>query len=100
MTKTRVLSPSDQETGKSSGLQDALDDINGFPTDLTTPTKSHPVLFIGYEDSEYFQKEDVKAGLACFPGAQVIALPGTGDWFNFKKAEQFGNLVADFISRA
>ncbi len=81
-------------------IQKSLDTISGFPTDLTTSEVNYPVMFVGGEDSEHFQRDHVKAGLACFPGAQAIAMPGTGDWFNYQKAEQFANLVADYISRA
>ena len=83
-----------------ASIQNAMDDISSFPSDLTTSDAKYPVMFVGGEDSEHFQREHVKAGLACFPNAQAIAMPGTGDWFNYNKAEQFANLVADYISRA
>lgn len=83
-----------------TAIQKAAAQISGFPADLDASESSYPVLLIGGENSEYFQKEHVNAAVALFPTAHVVAMSNAGHWLHIEKAEQFSDLIADYVSRA
>lgn len=81
-------------------LQQSHSELSGFPpSDINAEDVSYPIMFLGGEKSENFQKEHIDAALARFPKAQLIVMPGKGDWLHAEKAEHFANLIADFVTR-
>ncbi|MBL4711803.1 MAG: alpha/beta fold hydrolase [Gammaproteobacteria bacterium] len=101
-----LKSQDEQQDGKYqwrlnlSVIKDSLDEISSFPTDIDTTNIAYPVLFIGGEESEYFQKEHVSAAVASYPSAQIVVMPRASHWVHVEKADQFINLIADYVSRA
>lgn len=82
-----------------SGIQRSLNDLNGFPDELKSPNSNCAALFIGGENSEYFQKEHIKAAHDCFPSASIVVMPKASHCLPTENAEQFSNLIADYVSR-
>lgn len=81
-------------------LLNSLDTINSFPAEFNSAETAYPVMFVGGENSEYFQKQHVDAAVASFPAAHIIIMPKTGHWLHVEKHQQFVDMIADYVSRA
>lgn len=72
--------------------------IADFPGGDCPFTGRAPVLFVAGELSDYLPPtlhDDVRA---CFPGAEIATLPGTGHWLHVEKPELFLNTLNGFLN--
>ena len=83
-----------------TALQQSMDEINSFPSDLPAASESYPVLFVVGDDSEYFQQEQATAVKAFFPGAHIVNFSKTGHNLHLDKTTQVADMLADYISRS
>jgi len=81
-------------------LQQSMDDINSFPSDLPVSSGNYATLFVVGDDSEYFQPEHAKAVKAFFPAAHIVNFSNTGHNLHLDKTTQVADMLADYISRA